>query len=59
MKELSAEQIREVSGGITQFLLGYAGSKLLDAYIAYAQDPEPLFTDTEATLEYGNSFGMY
>jgi hypothetical protein len=59
MRTLTTVEIEQVSGGGFEFLAGYLASKLLDAYFAYWQDPEPLFMDTDATLQYGNSFGMY
>lgn len=59
MKELSTQEIQEVSGGITRFVAAYLGTKVIDAYLGYAMNPSPLFTDTDATLEYGNASGMY
>jgi hypothetical protein len=59
MRELTTGEIEQVSGGVLRFIFEYFATKVVDEYIEYYKNPEPLFTNTEATLQYGNSFGMY
>jgi len=52
MKNLTAAETEQISGGLYHFFIGYFGSKLLDATLNAASNVDNMFQSQNRSLPY-------